>query len=1115
MTIFIKKNEISSDKNLILNNILEYVNHKIAANTEILSEDVRAKVVLSGTKKAQPQKNKRTFLSACWCWLKRFFYLIALILLLTIGGGYWLISSESGLRFMLNQGHNFLGAAFQYQSVSGSLLDGFTLKSLEVNVNNHQKIKIQTLTFRWTEGWIKKAWHDQHIGIDQIHVSGLSVSVKSNPEKIPSTFGFKDIKALPILTFKNIQLPITFELKAFDLDQFEFKLNDTILIQDGNMSLVAQLNAAGMNMGLTQLDLKLIQPQLVIPFELKGQVGVDFKKDFIKLSLKAIDKNIVYANKSLHSDLSLDLEGELKDLTLTIIGKIAGEFIDKKDQSFVLKPIQLVNTTHIQQQDQVTSVLEVKSESATMTAKAEWSKNTPELLAGDLVISVPSFKEILTNMGAGGKMAGTIKVQGKLPIPNVSAKVSIDNIMLETFRIKALRLDATWDALRAESNQLTDYGFDLNLMIADVYQKQTLIWKGDINLKGSLGEHTLFLAAKSPFGNATLNIEGKADLAKEAPSWSANINQFDLKPIKIGLLSLAQPTAIFLSKKQQVLNNVCLNKLPTSLCLQGQHADGNTFGTFAIRSLGANMLQEFLPKELGLNTHLNAVVSGQFKSSTDFIGIADVQLVPGTVTYLHQGRPVVIPLKKTLLNVEVTPKGAIGKLDLDWAEYLNGKGEGKISELFDEQLLSGQFNMNVPSIEWLKKMIPKAKTLVGKIHAEGTIAGTLRKPTAAIKLAFDQGRIFIAELNQEFSDVFLNAELLQGKPVINLKGGISTDTGKLTISGAIDILKNTLDIKLKGNQVHIANSDVMKIWINPDVSLKGGVKEMNLTGSLLIPEAYIRTGRGDAQSRPIVARSTDVVVTSRGTGKGYDFLDLLKMNFQIDLGDKIDVGNSVFAARLTGGVKLTKNLNQSIKGNGTLQIGTGNYEIYGQKLSIDRGRIMFSGGLLSNPGLDLQASRQFNDTQSVGKVTVGVRVSGSLQKPKLRLFSMPNMPDTSIVSYLILGRGPSGKSGGESLMLLNAVRKIAMNKTNNSDTPSIADQLGLDEFGLSQDGSGNTSLGLGKNINDQLYVGLGVSLMNQDAYLTIRYMLLEWLHFEGQVGADESSADILYSKERD
>ncbi len=67
MTIFIKKNEISSDKNLILNNILEYVNHKIAANTEILSEDVRAKVVLSGTKKAQPQKNKRTFLSACGC----------------------------------------------------------------------------------------------------------------------------------------------------------------------------------------------------------------------------------------------------------------------------------------------------------------------------------------------------------------------------------------------------------------------------------------------------------------------------------------------------------------------------------------------------------------------------------------------------------------------------------------------------------------------------------------------------------------------------------------------------------------------------------------------------------------------------------------------------------------------------------------------------------------------------------------------------------------------------------------------------------------------------------------------------------------------------------------
>lgn len=1107
--------EISSDKKLILNNILQFVNYKIAEHTEILSEEISTEVMARGKHNSHLQKTKKSFLAAGWCWLRRIFIFIFLIILITIGFLCWLISSESGLRFMLNQGHNFFSDVFQYQTVSGSVLNGFTLNSFEFNVNNSQKIRAQTLSLKWSEGWVKKFWHDQHIGMDELRVSGLTVSVKSNSEKKISTFGFKEIKALPELSFNKIHIPITFELKALNFDQFELKQNENTLIKDGSMLLATQLNSDGVNIDLTQLNFQIIQPQLSIPLELKGQFNIDFMSNFIRFSLKGMDENIIYANKSLHSDFTLELEGKLNDLTLRVMGQVAGEFVDKKDKNFVLKPIRLESTTKIKQQDQVSALLEVKSESAVMTANAAWSKNAPDLLEANLVISVPSFKEVLTNMGAGGKMTGAIKIKGKLPIPSVSAKVSIDNIMLETFRIKALRLDATWDALKAKANQLTDFGLDLNLMIADVYQARTLIWKGEVNLKGTLGEHALILAAQSPFGNTTLNIQGKADLNTQAPSWTGNITQFDLKPIKIGLLSLAQPASVFVSSKQQILSNVCLNKLPASLCIQGQHLDGNTFGTFAIRSLGADMLKEFLPKELTLNTYLNAVLSGQFKSTSDFIGVADLQLVPGTVTYLHQGRPFVVPLKRTLFNVEVMPKGAVGKLDLDWGDYLNGKGTATINELLGAQTLSGQLKINVPSIEWLKKMMPQTKTLVGKIHAEGTIGGTLSTPIAAIKLAFDQGRIFIAELNQEFNDVFLNAELLQGKPVVNVKGGVSTDTGKLAISGVIDILKNTFDIKLKGNQIHIANSDVMKIWMNPDVSLKGSAKEMNLTGSLFIPEAYIRAGRDAQKSRPIVAKSTDVIVINRGSKKGYDFLDLLKMNFQIDLGDKVDVGNSVFSARLTGGIKLTKALNQSIKGNGTLQIATGNYEIYGQKLSIDRGRIMFSGGVLNNPGLDLQASRQFNNTQSVGKVTVGVRVSGSLQKPKLRLFSMPTMPDTAIVSYLILGRGPSGKSGGESLMLLNAVRKIAMNKTNNSDTPTLANQLGLDEFGLSQDGSGNASLGLGKNINDRLYFGLGVSLMSQDAYLTIRYKLLEWLHFEGQMGANESSADVLYSKERD
>jgi len=91
----------------------------------------------------------------------------------------------------------------------------------------------------------------------------------------------------------------------------------------------------------------------------------------------------------------------------------------------------------------------------------------------------------------------------------------------------------------------------------------------------------------------------------------------------------------------------------------------------------------------------------------------------------------------------------------------------------------------------------------------------------------------------------------------------------------------------------------------------------------------------------------------------------------------------------------------------------GNYDAYGQKLTIDRGVITFTGAV-ENPRLDIEATRPKTDIQ------VGVRVGGSAQNPRVRLFSEPDLPDVDKLSWLVLGRASSGLGRTDTALLQRA-----------------------------------------------------------------------------------------------
>ena len=149
----------------------------------------------------------------------------------------------------------------------------------------------------------------------------------------------------------------------------------------------------------------------------------------------------------------------------------------------------------------------------------------------------------------------------------------------------------------------------------------------------------------------------------------------------------------------------------------------------------------------------------------------------------------------------------------------------------------------------------------------------------------------------------------------------------------------------------------------------------------------------------------------------------------------------------------------------------GTYAAYGQKLDIERGAIVFSGAI-ENPRLDILAMRRQSPMAASSDVKVGVKIAGTAQDPRISLYSDPAMSETDKLSWLILGRGPSGL-GGADIGLLQSAAVALLSGEGPSTTDNLMSTLGIDELSLHQsDGTvRDTVVNVGKQLSKYWYLG--------------------------------------------
>ncbi|MGQ4277673.1 translocation/assembly module TamB domain-containing protein [Pseudidiomarina sp. E22-M8] len=619
------------------------------------------------------------------------------------------------------------------------------------------------------------------------------------------------------------------------------------------------------------------------------------------------------------------------------------------------------------------------------------------------------------------------------------------------------------------------------------------------------------LTADDSLENFEVLISELAIATESLDSWSTT-NASSLKVSQTDTHWQFQSEAICLHHDEGSLGSICQT-------LTSNQA--NLFVEFEGRGLSLRLLNRFREQDVAQRVagHINVFANAQLKRDTfNLVGFT-ATLNSDTTVFFALDQETSTRLAYWELEAKGDANAITATLSGTLTEDQGGLiGDFQLSDLYGEQNVQGSLLFQLDDLAMLDWVLPGLRYEGGKATAALTLNGTLGYPQLEGDMEVFAETVGFAQTNLVFKEVRLalidNPET-QGELEI-LGQARSGDKGWLLIEGLAVPLAQEAYLAIEGQDFRALQLPTATVDISPNLRVYLKDQLIDIAGTVDVPFATITAPEFDNA----VSRSPDVVVTRNGEQVSAANNNLGGIQVQaavrVNLSDNVSVNAYGFEGKLSGSLEVVEQPRRPLTAVGSINVTEGLYTLYGQELTIDRGSFIYNGGTISNPGLNLRVQREIAGGAAARNVNVGAQVAGTLIEPNFRLFSTPAMPDSEVLSYLILGRSMQSASSSTSsndlqlqaLLMLGAKGTEAIGE-------SLQDTFGFDEFGLDSDsGTRETSFYVGKYLSPKLYVKYGIGLLDSTNTFMVRYQLTERLLIETMTSSRAQGGDIFYTFER-
>ncbi|MCP4984470.1 MAG: hypothetical protein GY935_28700 [Gammaproteobacteria bacterium] len=524
----------------------------------------------------------------------------------------------------------------------------------------------------------------------------------------------------------------------------------------------------------------------------------------------------------------------------------------------------------------------------------------------------------------------------------------------------------------------------------------------------------------------------------------------------------------------------------------------------------ASLVKPWLPTETTVKGLVAADAHFNFTAPDNLLGNIELSATTGRIDYpLLEGEIEHWEFRDALINLVVDQQGIRGRsvISIGDGNRLDGNLSLPGARLLNldrkKQAIDARVRLLFEEMAMIEALVPDIDRLRGSLKVNLNVDGTLARPGLSAQAEIIEAAVRIPRLGIAIDDIQLRGASDRDNQ-FKFQLEASSGAGTLAIEGSSQLDAASgwpTRFKISGNEFEISRIPEATVNVSPDLVVNLRDRSIEINGDLHVP--YARLEPKDITSATQVSNDTVIIDSSEKAAPKW----LVNTGVNLVLGDRVSFFGFGFEGQLKGRLLVAEKDSQLTRGTGEINIPEGRYRAYGQRLDIENGRLVFTGGPLTNPKLDIRAIRKTNN------VTAGIQVRGTLKQPSLELFSIPAMGQTDTLSYLLLGRPMVGASGKDGAMMAQAALALGL-AGGDQIARSIGDRFGLDEMRVESDDTGEqASLVLGRFLSPRLYVSYGVGLVGAFNSLNLRYQISQKWQLNAESG-ESQGADFVYSIER-
>ena len=709
-------------------------------------------------------------------------------------------------------------------------------------------------------------------------------------------------------------------------------------------------------------------------------------------------------------------------------------------------------------------------------------------VSGRARLDMPDLATLLPELY--GDLTADVAVSGKRDAPGVEVSASSKSLRYREWRADSARLEVT--VKEGASG-------DARISVARVSQNDLLLTRIDGVLRGSLE------ALSGSFGWNLADQRGSVELSahKEGDKWSVTVAQGAVLTLPDERWRLDRDVEVNVADAALGVSQHCW--LPPSsqgrVCVDAAVVEGDH-----IRMAGA-----IDGLDIAGVTHRfedTQRVAGRLTGRWDVVG--DKGRWRGSARLRTEGLRLLDEDGSAGSGVDLPELSASVDLKDDRAEVTlhadNDTGrvfnaEFTVNGFDGAAALDGRATVSVRDLGFLAAFTRRVGETGGALDGEFVIAGTVAAPDMRGTLTISNGRIALTEPRVELTSILLTMRL-SGAHQWTIDGTALSDKGRVTVNGALlDPLRDsrTFHARVDATDLPLSIPDATaRVAGGVDVDWRPGL--FSVKGRVEIPRAEIKLSELPPGA---VAVSEDVVVINRV--EAHPGGTRLEVDLEVVLQDHVRFTAFGLDTGLTGTLRLRQSAEGIVQLNGTLTLIDGVFEVYGQKLAIESGRLTYSGPP-QDPYVDATASRTIREPGRT--VTVGARIQGPARAIETTLVSQPAMSDAETLAYLVLGRPLSSATAQEGNNVMGAA--IALGLEGASPViKEVSNVLRIDELTATGGSTEDLTVVAGKRFSDRVFVRYSYQTFTRMSAILFELMLSRRLALEA-TASDIPAIDVIY-----